>query len=464
MATYPSVSPTAPPSKSPQGLVATLILIALGLPMILLSPWILSVALILTCGIYVAFEFALVKIPLRELEREAEAGVPGAVQVLGMKRDLNAMLAACQFGITLTSLGLTLALEPAIHHAIERYEQVAAYSGALAMGLGTFFHVTFGELIPKGLALVVPRRVLQFTAPFMMMFRWLAVPFIKSCNAIANVVVKALSGRDPDQDAHHDAEIEIDEALIAAHTQGQIAPNQLRVMRNVLSFADRSAREVMTPARSVVALDLQDQWELNLKRADEHGYSRFPVISGDPHNILGYVRRADLLRAELQEKRDLSPLVRPIEKRPETASLTQLSLFRGTPMLALYDEHGSFSGLLTAEDVIEQIVGEIYDETDEPISALVEDSADGSVLMAGSLLLELASEHLHLPLLDDQHPDVDTIGGLILKRLARQPKLGDVVELDGWRATVEGVDGFRIEKLRFERPEPPDAGASILSP
>lgn len=459
MARAPSMIPAPPPPRSPQGLVATLLIVAVAIPTVSLSPWLLSVALIMGCGVYVAFEFALVKIPLRELEREAEAGVPGAAQVLGMKRDLNAMLAACQFGITLTSLGLTLALEPALHRALEHYQQVAAYSGALAMGFGTFFHVTFGELIPKGLALVVPRRVLQFTAPFMLMFRWVAVPFIKTCNSIANVVVRALTGRDPDKDAHHDAEIEIDEALIAAHTQGQIAPNQFRVMRNVLAFSDRTAREVMTPARQVVALDLQDSWDENLRKADEHGFSRFPVISGDPHNILGYVRRADLLRSELQGKRDVGALVRPIEKRPETASLTQLSLFRGTPMLALYDEHGGFSGVLTAEDVIEQIVGEIYDETDEPMSPQVERSPEGALLMNGAILLETAAESLGMPALDAEHPDVDTVAGLVLKLLGRQPRVGDVVDLGPWRAIVQAVDGFRIERLRFERPaeEPPAA-------
>jgi CBS domain containing-hemolysin-like protein len=352
-------------ASSKRGFGGTLLLIAIAAPLAALSPWIGSLLLILGCGIFVAFEFALVKIPVRKLEREAAGGVRGAEMVLAMKRDMNAMLAACQFGITLTSLGLTLALEPAIHHLLLRYEAPERLSTALAMTLGAFFHVTFGELVPKGLALVVPGKVLYVTAPFMRMFRVVAVPFIKTCNGIANAAVGAITGKNPDTDAHHDEGVSLGEALVYAHASGEIKPEQLELMRNVLSFADRTAREVMTPIRYVATLDLQKSWETNMAVAEEQGFSRFPVLDGDPHNVVGYVRRAELLKAELRGKREMRPLLHPIDRRPETASLGKLNLFSGTPMIAVFDEHDSFTGLLTAEDVVEQIVGEIYDETDE---------------------------------------------------------------------------------------------------
>lgn len=431
-----------------QGIITTLIVVALLVPAALLSPWVLSLVLIFTCGIYVAFEFALVKVPVRELEKDHERGVAASGVLLKMKREMNAMLAACQFGITLTSLGLTLALEPAIHHALEEWGAIdPGVAPALAMGVGAFFHVTFGELLPKGLALVVPRRVLYLTAPFMHMFRILAVPFIKTCNSIASVLVKALTGKHPDTDAH-DEGIEIDEALKVAQAEGQIAPNQLRLMRNVLTFADRTAREVMTPASTVVLLDLTKSWDENSKIAEEHGYSRFPVMRGTAHDVVGYVRRAELLKAELQGKRNLAALVRPIERRPETAQLALLNLFKGAPMIALYDEHGSFSGLLTAEDVIEQIVGEVYDETDDiapPPS--FEPDADGTIMLDGSVLLDEAAEKLNLEGLDDEHQDVDTIGGLVLKKLAREPSEGDQVDLGRYTATVSEAQGFRIKRI-----------------
>ncbi|MFO0744633.1 MAG: hemolysin family protein [Myxococcota bacterium] len=448
--------PTAPARA--RGYIATLILIALLIPLVLISPWVLSVVLILSCAVYVAFEFALVKVPVRELEKDLEHGVPAAGLLIDMKREMNAMLAACQFGITLTSLGLTLALEPAIHHALEGSTALAAAAPALAMTVGAFFHVTFGELVPKGLALVVPLRVLYATAPFMRMFRVLAVPFIKTCNTIASFVVKAITGKHPDTDAHEDEEIEIDEALKVAQAEGQIGPNQLRLMKNVLTFADRTAREVMTPAREVILLDLTRSWEENFKLAEEHGYSRFPVVRGGSHDIVGYVRRAELLKAELQQKRNLAALIRPIERRPETAKLPLLNLFKGTPMIAVYDEHGSFSGLLTAEDVIEQIVGEVYDETDDiapPPS--FEPAADGSINVEGSALLDVASETLGLGDLDEEHQDVDTIGGLVLKKLGREPTVGDTVELGRYTATVEEAQGFRIKRLVLRpREEPSD--------
>ena len=438
-----------------RGLVLTLFLLAIFTPLALLSPWSLSLCLILGCGTYVAFEFALVKVPLHKLERDVEAGVPGAGVVLQMKREMNSMLAASQFGITLTSLGLTLALEPAIHHALIDYERVAAFSAALAMGLGALLHVTFGEQIPKGIALVVPVKVLYYTAPFMRMFRWVAVPFIKTCNAVANLVVQGVTGRHPDTAAHHEENVDIGQALFYAYSAGELKPQQLRLMRNVLAFADRTVREAMTPARLVVYLDLRKTWEENMAIADEHGFSRLPVVDGDQHNVVGYARRADLLQAELRGQRDLKLLVRQIERRPETAALGRLNLFRGSPMIAVFDEHDSFTGLLTAEDIVEQIVGEIYDETDDkPAKPDVEALSDGSMRVAGSMLLAPAGEALGLGELDE-HPDVDTVGGLVLKLLGRQPKIGDEVDVDGYQVRVEGAQGFRITSLLFtRRPEP----------
>lgn len=282
----------------------------------------------------------------------------------------------------------------------------------------------------------------------MRMFRVLAVPFIKTCNAIANLVVHTLTGKHPDTDSHHEASIEIDEALDNAKDEGQIKPEQFELMQNVLAFADRTAREVMTPSRLVVVLDLKRSWEDNFKIAEEHGFSRFPVIDGSPHNVVGYVRRAELLRAELQSKRDLKALLHPIERRPETASLSLLNLFKGTPMIAVYDEHDSFTGLLTAEDVIEQIVGEIYDDTDEPATSTVETQPDGSIRMNGSVLLEIAAQAIDFTDLDE-HEDVDTIGGLVLKKLSRQPERGDEVVVGKFRARVEATQGFRILLVSF---------------
>lgn len=448
----------AKPVADKRGLISTLFALAVLAPLMSLSPWSLSAGLILGCGVCVTYEFALVKIPLRKLERDVQAGVPGAAVLLHMKRELNSMLAACQFGITLTSLGLTLALEPAVEHALADYQFIAAYSVAIAMTIGTILHVTLGELVPKGLALVVPLRMLYATAPFMRLFRWLSVPFIKTCNFAANLVVKALTGKDPDTDTHEE-NVDIDQALFYAATTGEIKPQQLQLMRNVLAFAGRTVRGVMTPARQVVYLDIQRPWQANMQIADEHGYSRLPVVDGDPHNVIGYVRRADLLQAELRGRRELHDLVLPIERRPETASLGRLDLFRGSPIIAVYDEHDSFTGLITAEDIVEQIVGEIYDETDERERPDVVNLADGSTRIAGATLLDVAGAALGLETLAE-HEDVDTIGGLVLKLLARQPRVGDEVEIEDYVATVEGATGFRISTIRFRRRSPVATEAS----
>jgi CBS domain containing-hemolysin-like protein len=426
------------------------------------SPWLLSAGLILSCGVYVAYEFALVKIPTRQLERDAEDGVAGAAIALKMKHDLNAMLAACQFGITLTSLGLTLALEPAIEHALAGYTWAASFSAGLALCAGAFLHVTFGELVPKGLALVVPQKVLYATAPFMRLFRFLAIPFIKTCNTIANTAVRTITGKNPDEVAEDDDGMEIGEALLSAHARGELKPEQFRVMRNVLGFAERTAREVMTHAKDVVALDLQESWEQNMALAEKFRYSRYPVIDGTWHKLVGYVRKVNLLRSEMKGTRDLKALVLPIEQRPETVLLRQVNLFQGSPMIALYDEYDNFVGLLTAEDVVEQIVGEIYDETDDREAPPVEKLADGIYRVAGAALIEEVAQTLDLEGLEE-HQDVDTIGGLILKQLGSRPRPNDQVTIEQYQVTVESAQGFRINKLRFDR-TPADDDTAVTPP
>jgi len=438
-------------AMSRRRIVFTLLLIAMAVYIGTLNAWLLSAVLLIGCGLNVAFEFALVKTSVHKLERDVQQGVPGSEVVLGMKREMNAILAACQLGITLTSLGLTLALEPAIHHGLSEYfPAYSDYSEIMAMVFGTLFHVTFGELVPKGIALVTPVWVLYMVAPFMRMFRVLAVPFIKTCNAVANGIVQFVTERHPDNAGHHEESVDIGQALVYAYAEGAIKPQQLRLMRNVLTFTDRTVREAMTPARDVILLDLQSTWQENMAVANEHGFSRLPVVNGGPHDVVGYVRRADLLQAELGGRRDLKALVRPIERRPETAALNTLNLFRGSPMIAVFDEHDSFTGLLTAEDIVEQIVGEIYDETDDaPPRPEVETLADGSIRVAGEMLLEPAAESLGLASIAD-HQDVDTVGGLVLKQLGRQPRTGDAVKIERYRVVVLAAKGFRITQLHFQ--------------
>jgi CBS domain containing-hemolysin-like protein len=418
------------------------------------SPWALALVLVVGCGAFVAFEFSLVKVPVRQLERDAAEGRSGAGTLLQMKRDMNAMLAACQFGITLTSLGLTLALEPALHRALAPHAALAEHSAAIAMTLGTFFHVTFGELVPKGVALVVPAQVLYFTAPLMGMFRWVAVPFIKTCNGIANVAVTALTGHNPDKAGSHDEGMEIGEALLYAHASGQIQPDQLKLMRNVLAFSERIAREVMTPAKDVASVDLKAPWSETLRRVEEARYSRFLVTDGAWHKVVGYVRKADVLRAELRERRNLQSFVIPIERLPVTVALSRINIFEGCPIIALYDEHDSFVGVITAEDVVEQIVGEIYDEKDPRVAPRVERLSEEELRMDGELLLAEAAEPLGLRDLSE-HEDIDTVGGLVLKLLARQPSAGDEVTVGDYHITVEDAQGFRITKLRCVRVREP---------
>lgn len=472
----PPPATSAQPASKPRVLPTLLVLLVL-VPLLSANPWSLSAGLIALCGVYVAFEFALVKVSVRALQQDARLGVRGASTALAMKQDMNAMLAACQFGITVTSLGLTLALEPAIHELLEHHAQgllervrvwvePRAFSVGAAMVLGSLLHVTFGELVPKSLALIVPQSVLYRTVAFMGLFRLAAIPFIATCNGVANLVVRLTTGKDPSRDIHHEESIDLREALIHATSSGQIAPEQLSIMKNVLRFAERTAREIMTPEANVAAIRLPCGWDEIMKLVEEHRYSRYPVIEGDWHHLLGYVRHIDVLRADAKGQRDVLPLVRPMERRPETVLISALNLFQGSPLVALYDEHDGFVGLLTAEDVVEEIVGEIYDETDERGGQRIQHLPDGRVRLSGALLLDQVGEALKLREELARETDVDTIGGVVLKRLGRQPTAGDQVEVGPYRAVVEEARGFKIARLRFEPlpPRPADPEGAAASP
>lgn len=409
--------------------------------------WLGSILLIVGCGLFVSFEFAIVKIAKRELEQDAASGISGARVLLHMKQNLNAFLAVCQFGITLTSLGLTLVLEPAIHRTLAQHTAIAEYSALLAMLIGAFFHVTFGELVPKGLALVVPRAALYRIYPFMQLFYYPSIPFIRVFNSIANLIVRLLTGKDPDRDiAQDDGRISLTEAALHARATGQITPEQFTIMKNVIRYSERTAREVMTPARDVVALDLADDWKRHLAVIRENGYSRYPVIHQDWDNVIGYVRAIDILEVSLDGRCDLRPLIRPIERRPETVELRQIDLFHGSPMVACFDEHDQFVGILTGEDAAEQILGEIYDETDDMDEPAFRRLDGGRLGVDGSLLLDEAAEYLGLPDLAEEE-DVDTLGGLVIKRLGKLPRPGDQIELGPYRVTVAKTQGFKIHRL-----------------
>lgn len=416
-----------------------------------------SAFLVVLNGIFVAFEFAIVKVRPHRLQEMADAGNRTAALALSQTRHLDAYLAVCQFGITIASLALTVAFEPAIEKLITPYliplmgdEAAHSLSIGIALFLATSAHVIFGELVPKSVAILMPVEVTMALAVWLKRFFVLSLPFNKVYNGIANKIVRFLTRRDPRGTHAHEEHEQIDVELLLARAleRGEIGVEQKALMENVLDFPERTAREVMTPAESVITLDLSRPWEENLAVMKEQLFTRYPVIDGDANDVVGYVMLHDVFRHVVDGRTDLRRLVRPLEKRPETMTLDQLRhVMPRKPLVAIYDEHNRFVGITTDEDVSEEILGEIVDENDEETIPPVRRTGDGGYLINGAAAVDRVIEELGLRVDPDELEGVDTFGGLVLKRLARQPKNRDEVELSGFRFTVEEADGFRITRL-----------------
>jgi CBS domain containing-hemolysin-like protein len=411
-------------------------------------------------GLFVAAEFAFVRIRSGQVERLVEEGKTSAGMVQDATSKLDAYLAVCQLGITISSLGLGALGEPAIATLIEPLmEPLGLPSGvlhtvafAIAFGIITFLHVVFGELAPKTVAIQSPETTSLFVVPFMRFFYYLLLPATTVFNGTANAFTRAL-GYPPaseGDDTHSEAEIR---TLIQQSTrQGVLEDDEGAQIKAVFELNDKMAREIMVPRPDVVAL----QADTNLKElvhvAAAGNYTRYPIYEGDsPDRIAGAVHVKDVLRAVeadggLESEQTARDLMREVLVVPENRHIDQiLADFqrREIQMAIVIDEWGSFEGLFTIEDILEEIVGEIRDEFDEEEPA-VRKLADGAYAIDGRIPIAVVNEALDA---DFESEDFDTIGGLVLGRLGRAPEVGDEVHVNGHTLRVDDTDGPRVAQV-----------------
>jgi CBS domain containing-hemolysin-like protein len=393
------------------------------------------------------------------VQLEQEGSVRAGV-VRETLRDLDAYLSVCQVGITVASLALGWVGEPAVAHLIEPVlgaigitseRVVTVISFVLGFGAITYAHLVFGEQAPKYFSIQRAEGTSLWISRPLRLFMILFRPVVWIVNASTNFILRPWGIKlGEEMEAHSEEELRI---MISSSTaSGVLDPGERDYLNNVFDFGDRVAREIMVPRPDIEALAYDAPLSELAEAAAFGRYTRYPVFEEDLDHILGAVHVKDLFRAagEDPDGFDIRKIIRECLVVPENKSIEQiLREFqqRKLQMAIVIDEWGSVEGLITIEDILEEIVGEIQDEFDED-EAAIEELADGLYAVDGRIPITDVNERFELDL---PHEDFDTIGGYVLGSLGRPPETGDTVEAEGVTLTVKSVDGPRVSVLTLRR-------------
>jgi len=419
----------------------------------------LAFFLVVMNGVFVAAEFAFVKIRPTQVNALVQEGKPGAALVQDAIGNLDDYLAVSQLGITLSSLGLGWIGEPAVAALIDPVLGELLPAGtvhivAFALGFGfiTFLHVVFGELAPKTFAIQEAERVAFLVAPLMKFFYYVFMPGIIVFNGTANYFTR-LAGVSPaseSEETHTEEEIR----MILTHSEetGHVDVDEVEMIESVFELGDTIAREVMTPRPDVETVTAPTELPELRTLAAEGRFTRYLVLDDDGERPLGFVHAKDVLRA-IETGGDESVTARELARDvlvvPETRRIDEiLGEFQtrgGGQMAVVIDEWGVFEGIVTIEDILEEIVGDIQDEFDAAVDEpTIEQRTDGTYVVDGGVPLQEVNDRLDAGFETD---DVETIGGFVFSHFGRVPEVGEEIERDGYVVRVDAVADARIERL-----------------
>jgi len=421
---------------------------------------------------FVAAEFAIVKVKGFRVNALVGDGSRMAALTQRILRNVESYLAACQLGITMASLGLgwvgepTVAalLEPVLHNfhlAEQTVHTIAFISGFI---LFSALHIVIGEQVPKTFAIRKPEPVSLWIAYPLHWFYLVAFPL----NWLLNTATRSLLRLFGVQEASHHEILTDDEIrglIETSEEHGSMDSQKAGMLQNLFEFDTRTVEEIMVPRGRVAAIDLDDPWEIQSEVLSRIEHSRFPVMRGGPENLCGVLLAKDLYSEALQGNTDLSgrleELVREASVVPETKKLGRLFERMRTDrqhMALVIDEYGTFTGIVTMEDLLEEIVGEIADELDQDLDDTVLIQDDESWRTDGWTALTDLSRALDITL--DPDIDANTLSGLFMYRLGRVPKSGDRVVEQGYEFIVESMSGRRVNTTTIRKLPEDSEGAS----
>ena len=416
--------------------------------------------LIFMNGFFVAAEFCCVKMRSSRLETMIAEGSSRAKYAKQLTDHLDSSLSVTQLGITLASLGLGWVGEPAVAQLILPLTRSVGLSDdvghtvalAIAFSLITSLHIVLGELTPKSMAIANVERIMLAIAFPMVLFGKVMKPFVWILNTVANHISRHLGYEmtGENEDAHTEEEIRL--LMKESYRQGLINSTEADFVDNVFSFTELNAREIMVPRTDMICLYLDDTPAERIKTILEEQQTRYPVCYEDKDHIIGFIHVKDLLPPLVRgETLNLRRYIRKALIVPESMDgsvLLRTMQAQGSQLAIVVDEYGGTAGMVTVEDIVEQIVGDIRDEFDEERESLEWRGEDlGSI--DAKLLLEEVNDLLGIRIEDE---DVDSIGGWIYDRLGEAPRVGHMTAHTGTLFFVEEVDGVRITRVLVRLP------------
>lgn len=429
---------------------------------------ILIAVFILLNGFFVAAEFALVKVRASQLDEiidkvEPRGAARRAERARHILRNLTSYLSAAQLGITICSLVLGALAEPFVHRLVEPWlgaaglglppAWVRVISWTSAILAVTSLHVVVGEQMPKTLAICRPLGLTLWSAAPLGWFHRLFKPLNWLLNNASNTLLKWIFRIEPSDEHHnvHSAE-ELRLLVEQSEEKSEVTETERDILVNALELSERIVRDIMTPRAAIVALEVSRDFSQNLRTALDSKHTRFPLVDTQLESTLGMVHIKDLIAVLHQPSPDLRSIARPLHAVPELMPLDKLLKFflnKHAHLALVVDEFGGTLGMITLDDVLEELVGTIHDEFDTEDRAFQRLSEDEFFVDATLPLHELAE----LSELELESDDVSTVGGYVTEQFGHLPTLGDTIEVDGgWLATVTRTDGHRIVQLQFRRP------------
>lgn len=444
-----------------------------------LIPLSVIAVLIALNGLYVASEFAIIGTRPSQMEEMANEGDAAAGKILATLDDAQAQdryIATAQLGITLASLGLGMYAEPALEHLLEPYlsswfdlEALAGRFGStpddvlhligyvLVLSLITYLHVVVGEMIPKSIALSnAPKAVLRLNSA-MRLSQFVLTPLVRGLNAIGNLLLKAL--RLPPATPRVHSPEEIEQIVFESAEGGFINAEEREIINNIFDFGDRSVGQIMTPRRKVQAIPIDIPLDEMMTFVANSTHNRFPVYEKNRENVIGILHMQNLIKHRLNAKNgqfDLRLILNPVPAVPEDTPVEELLRTfkqKRMHMAVVLDEFGGMSGVVTLEDLVEEIVGEVRDEFDVEKEPMV-NVEPGVLDLAGNFLVDDLINHVYIGT-PEELPSVDTVGGLVVTELGRPPEINDEVTYgDNVNFQVTAIDGRAVSRVRVTYPTP----------
>jgi len=426
---------------------------------------ILVILLIALTAFFVASEFSIIRVRSSRIDQLIEEGNKNAVAAKKVTSNLDEYLSATQLGITIAALGLGWLGEPTVLHLIKPWfdllhipaQAAEILSFVIAFSLITFLNVVVGELAPKTIAIQKAEQVTLLLAKPLLFFHKIAFPFIWLLNHSARAVVKMLGFKQTNENEAHSEE-ELRFILSDSYENGEINQSEFKYVSNIFEFDDRLAKEIMVPRTEILSISKDETLEDFVNMAKQERYTRYPVVEGDKDHVIGLINLKEVF-ADLIKKQDnrfnkietyTRPIIRVMENIPIHDLLLKMQKER-IHMAILMDEYGGTAGLVTVEDILEEIVGEIRDEFDNDEVPSIQVLSDGHYILDAKLLIKEVNDLLDLEIDDEA---IDTIGGWILTE-NYDVSLGDIIQKQDFAFKVIEMEDHTIKFIEVQKVKQP---------